>query len=106
MFQNNSKGMKNRLKKTGLCYIYSFICLCVGANICLLCLQGVILKVLRIDLVPVLLESPVKLLLPQKDSIDVGCFFKRAEAFVMKNWGRLKENPVTEQNRVRTKCFP
>lgn len=77
----------------------------MGANICLLCFQGVILKVLKVDLVPVLLESALKFLLPQKDSIDVGWFFKRAEAFILKSWERLKENPITEENRVRTKSF-
>ena len=65
----------------------------------------------RTDFVPIPLESPVKLSLAQKGSVDVGCFFKRAyylgvaEALVLKNWQRLKENPIIEQNRVTTKSF-
>lgn len=83
----------------------------MGANICLYYFQDVIPKVLSTDLVPILLESPVKLSSAQKDSTDVGCFFKRAyylgvaEAFVLKDWQSLKENPITEQNRVTTKSF-
>lgn len=83
----------------------------MGANICLYHFLGVIPKVLGTDPVPIPLESPVKPLSVQKDSIDVGCFFKRAyylgvaEAFVLKNWQRLKENPITEQTRGTSKSF-
>lgn len=112
MFQNNSKGMKKCFKKTGVRYIYSFILLReVRGNLCLYDFQGVIPKVLSTDLVLIPLKSPVKLLLAQKDSIDVGCFSKTsyylvlAEAFFWKNWQRLKENLIGEQTRVTTKSF-
>lgn len=83
----------------------------MGANLCLYYFQSVIPKVLSTDLVLIPLKSPVKLLLAQKDSIDVGCFSKTsyylvvAEALFWKNWQRLKENLIGEQNRVTTKCF-
>lgn len=108
--QLKRNDLKKKLSPENRTEIHTFFHPAGGASICLYYFLVVIPKVLSADLVLIPLEPPAKLLLVQKESIDVGCFFKRAyylgiaKAFVL-SWQRLKENPITEQNRITTKSF-